>query len=85
VSASLLLLVFYYQNGWDTDQFPLSIYETVEAMLVILEADGFKGGGINFDAKLRRNSTDLDDLFISHISGMDVFARSLIIADNIRK
>jgi len=74
-----------YQNGWDTDQFPLNIYETVEAMLVILEAGGFKGGGINFDAKLRRNSTDLEDLFISHISGMDVFARSLIIADKIRK
>jgi len=73
-----------YQNGWDTDQFPLNIYETVEAMMVILESDGLKGGGINFDAKLRRNSTDLDDLFISHISGMDVFARSLVIADKIK-
>ncbi len=72
-----------YQNGWDTDQFPISIYETVEAMLVILEAGGFKTGGINFDAKVRRNSTDLEDLFIAHISGMDVFARSLLIADEI--
>ncbi|GAO30768.1 xylose isomerase [Geofilum rubicundum JCM 15548] len=72
-----------YQNGWDTDQFPINIYETVEAMLVILEAGGFKTGGINFDAKTRRNSTDLDDIFIAHIAGMDVFARSLVIADKI--
>ena len=72
-----------YQNGWDTDQFPINIYETVESMLVILQAGGFKTGGINFDSKTRRNSTDLEDLFISHISGMDVFARSLIIADDI--
>jgi len=72
-----------YQNGWDTDQFPINIYEITEAMLVILQAGGFQSGGINFDAKTRRNSTDLEDLFISHISGMDVFARSLIVADNI--
>ncbi len=72
-----------YQNGWDTDQFPLNIYETVESMLVILQAGGFKTGGINFDAKLRRNSTDQEDLFIAHISGMDIFARALVIADNI--
>ncbi len=72
-----------YQNGWDTDQFPMNLGETVEAMLVILEAGGFKGGGINFDAKVRRNSTDLEDIFISHIAGMDTFARSLIIADRI--
>ncbi|MEN8192542.1 MAG: xylose isomerase [Bacteroidota bacterium] len=72
-----------YQNGWDTDQFPINIYEITEAMLVILQAGGFKTGGVNFDAKTRRNSTDLEDLFISHISGMDVFARSLLIADNI--
>ncbi len=56
-----------YQNGWDTDQFPVNIRETVEAMLVILEGGGFKNGGINFDAKTRRNSTDLDDIFIAHI------------------
>ncbi|HKL72287.1 MAG TPA: xylose isomerase [Marinilabiliaceae bacterium] len=74
-----------YQNGWDTDQFPISIYETVEAMLVIQEAGGFKTGGVNFDAKTRRNSTDLDDLFIAHIAGMDVFSRALIIADTMLK
>jgi xylose isomerase len=72
-----------YQNGWDTDQFPINVYELVESMLVIQEAGGFKYGGINFDAKIRRNSTDLDDLFIAHIAGMDAFARSLIVADNI--
>ncbi|MDP4206204.1 MAG: xylose isomerase [Bacteroidota bacterium] len=71
------------QNGWDTDQFPINIYETVEAMLVILQAGGFTTGGVNFDAKTRRNSTDLDDIFIAHISAMDVFARALIIADKI--
>ncbi len=72
-----------YQNGWDTDQFPINIYETAEQMLVILEAGGFTSGGINFDAKTRRNSTDLEDIFIAHISGMDVFARALLIADRI--
>lgn len=72
-----------YQNGWDTDQFPINIYEVVEAMLVIQEAGGFTTGGINFDAKLRRNSTDSEDLFIAHISGMDVFARALMIVDDI--
>ena len=72
-----------YQNGWDTDQFPMNINELVECFLIILEAGGFGGGGINFDAKLRRNSTDPDDLFIAHIGGMDAFARSLIVADKI--
>ena len=52
-------------------------------MLVILEAGGFAGGGINFDAKIRRNSTDMTDLFYAHIGGMDSFARALIVADNI--
>ena len=66
-------------------QFPNNIYETVEAMLVILSAGGFKTGGINFDAKLRRNSTDPEDKFIAHISAMDTFARALIIADNVLK
>jgi xylose isomerase len=56
-----------YQNGWDTDQFPNNINEMTEALLIILESGGFKGGGINFDAKLRRNSTDLIDLFYAHI------------------
>ncbi len=72
-----------YQNGWDTDQFPNNISELVEAMLIILDAGGFGGGGINFDAKRRRNSTDDEDLFYAHIGGMDIFARALIIADNI--
>ncbi len=70
-----------YQNGWDTDQFPNNINELAETMLVILESGGFAGGGINFDAKRRRNSTDHADLFYAHIGGMDVFARALIIAD----
>lgn len=69
-----------YQNGWDTDQFPVNIYELVEAMLVIVENGGFKSGGINFDAKVRRNSTDLEDIFYAHIGGMDAFARSFEIA-----
>jgi xylose isomerase len=69
-----------YQNGWDTDQFPNNIYELTEAMLIVLESGGFKSGGINFDAKTRRNSTDLNDIFYAHIGGMDVFARALLIA-----
>jgi len=72
-----------YQNGWDTDQFPVNLQETVEAMLVILDAGGFETGGVNFDAKTRRNSTDLQDIFIAHISGMDTFARALVIADDL--
>ena len=72
-----------YQNGWDTDEFPINIRETVEAMLVILEAGGLQGGGTNFDAKIRRNSTDMEDLFIAHINGMDTFARALIVADKV--
>lgn len=69
-----------YQNGWDTDQFPVNLNEIVETMLVIIEAGGFNTGGINFDAKTRRNSTDAEDLFIAHITGMDLFARALEIA-----
>lgn len=72
-----------YQNGWDTDQFPNNLNELVEAMLVVLEAGGFRGGGINFDAKIRRNSTDPEDLFYAHIGGMDAFARALIVADKV--
>ena len=72
-----------YQNGWDTDQFPINITELTEAMLVILETGGIKAGGINFDAKTRRNSTDLDDVFIAHIGGMDAFARALLIANDV--
>jgi xylose isomerase len=69
-----------YQNGWDTDEFPMDLFELTQAMLVILEAGGLQPGGINFDAKLRRNSTALEDLFIAHINGMDSFARALVTA-----
>ena len=69
-----------YQNGWDTDQFPIDIYELTQAMLVILEAGGLGTGGTNFDAKTRRNSTDPEDIFIAHIAGMDAFARALVTA-----
>lgn len=72
-----------YQNGWDTDQFPNNIYELTEAMLVLLGSGGIKNGGINFDAKTRRNSTDLADIFYAHIGGMDAFARGLLIANEI--
>ena len=72
-----------YQNGWDTDQFPIDLYELVQAMIVIVRGGGLQGGGTNFDAKVRRNSTDAEDLFIAHISGMDVMARALLIAADI--
>ena len=72
-----------YQNGWDTDQFPNNINELVEAMLVLVEAGGLAGGGINFDAKIRRNSTDPKDIFYAHIGGIDTFAKALILADKI--
>jgi xylose isomerase len=71
------------QNGWDTDQFPMNLNELVESMLIILEAGGFQGGGINFDAKTRRNSTDPEDLFHAHIGGMDSFARAALIAERV--
>jgi len=71
------------QNGWDTDQFPNNINEVTEYMLIILEAGGFGGGGINFDAKIRRNSTDPADLFHAHIGGIDTFARALVVADKV--
>ncbi len=71
-----------YQNGWDTDQFPNNVYELTEAMLVVLESGGLQGGGINFDAKARRNSTDLTDIFYAHIGGMDTFARALLAAQD---
>lgn len=71
------------QNGWDTDQFPVNLYEVTEAMLVFLRAGGLQGGGINFDAKIRRNSTDLEDIFHAHIGGADTFARALLTAEKI--
>ena len=67
------------QNGWDTDQFPTDLYDTVGAMLVVLRQGGLEGG-LNFDAKVRRESTDLEDLFIAHVGGMDAFARGLEVA-----
>ena len=70
------------QNGWDTDQFPIDIFELVQAMLVIIKAGGLVGG-TNFDAKTRRNSTDLDDIIIAHVSGMDIMARALLVAVDI--
>jgi xylose isomerase len=72
-----------YQNGWDTDQFPNNIEETARAMIVFLKAGGLQGGGVNFDAKIRRNSTDFEDLFHAHIGGADTFARGLLVADKV--
>jgi xylose isomerase len=72
-----------YQNGWDTDQFPNNIGEVTEAMLVFLKAGGLKGGGVICDAKFRRNSTDMDDVFHAHSGGADTFARALLVADKI--
>ena len=66
-----------YQNGWDTDQFPIDNFELVQAMMQIIRGGGFTDGGTNFDAKTRRNSTDLEDIVIAHISGMDAMARAL--------
>jgi len=71
------------QNGWDTDQFPSDLYDCVHGMMVVLEAGGIGNGGFNFDAKIRRESTDINDLFIAHIGGMDSFARGLVIADRV--
>ena len=71
------------QNGWDTDQFPNNIYEIVESLLVIIQSGGLQGGGINFDAKTRRNSTDLNDMFYSHIGAIDLFAKGLLITEKI--
>ena len=71
------------QNGWDTDQFPVNIYEVTEAMMVFLRAGGLQGGGVNFDAKIRRNSTDLEDVFHAHIGGADIFARALLTAEKL--
>ena len=68
------------QNGWDTDQFPTDLYQATEAMMIVLQAGGLTRGGLNFDAKVRRNSTDPEDLFLAHIGGMDAFARGLEIA-----
>ncbi len=71
------------QNGWDTDQFPMDMYDCVQNMIIVLAAGGLGSGGFNFDAKVRRESTDLEDLFLGHIGGMDAYARALVIADRI--
>ena len=66
-----------YQNGWDTDQFPIDAFDLTQAMMQIIRNGGFGDGGTNFDAKTRRNSTDLEDIFIAHIAAMDAMARAL--------
>jgi len=71
------------QLGWDTDQFPTDVYGTTLAMMIILRQNGLGSGGLNFDAKPRRNSVDSVDLFHAHIGGMDTFARGLLIATKI--
>lgn len=71
------------QNGWDTDQFPIDMYDTVHSMMVVLAGGGLGSGGLNFDAKTRRESTDMEDIFIAHIGGMDAFAHGLEIAHKI--
>ena len=72
-----------YQNGWDTDQFPIDAFELTQAMMQIIRNGGLHNGGMNFDARVRRNSTDPDDLFIAHIAAMDAIARALIAAADI--
>ena len=72
-----------YQNGWDTDQFPIDAFELTQAMMQIIRNGGLHNGGMNFDAKVRRNSTDPDDIFIAHIAAMDAIARALIAAADI--
>lgn len=72
-----------YQNGWDTDQFPIDNYELTQAMMQVIRNGGLGNGGTNFDAKTRRNSTDLEDIFIAHIAGMDAMARALECAANV--
>lgn len=72
-----------YQNGWDTDQFPIDNYELTQAMMQVIRNGGLGNGGTNFDAKTRRNSTDLEDIFIAHIAGMDAIARALLSAADV--
>ena len=71
------------QNGWDTDQFAMDLYDCVHAMMVVLEYGGLGSGGLNFDARVRRESTDLEDMFIGHIGAMDAFARGLLVAQRV--
>ncbi|WP_370981020.1 xylose isomerase [Agaribacterium sp. ZY112] len=71
------------QNGWDTDQFPVDMYDAVHGMMVVLESGGFSSGGLNFDAKVRRESVDMEDILLGHIGGMDAFAKGLEVAHSI--
>ena len=71
------------QNGWDTDEFLHNIYDATHLMMILLSENGVGNGGMNFDAKTRRSSTDLEDIFIGHINSMDTLARGLLIADKI--
>ncbi len=73
-----------WQLGWDTDQFPTDLYISSHVMLCVLKMGGFTTGGLNFDAKVRRESFEPDDLFLGHIAGMDTFARGLKIAAKVR-
>ena len=73
-----------HQNGWDADHFPNNLYDLTNAMLVFLHSGGLQGGGVNFDAKTRGNSTDLIKLLRAHIGGMDIFSRALITADRLQ-
>ena len=72
-----------HHNGWDTDEFMVNLYDATHTMLILLQSNGLGTGGMNFDAKLRRSSTDPEDLFIAHISSMDTLARGLLIANDI--
>ena len=74
-----------YLLGWDTDQFPTNIYDTTLCMYEVLKAGGFTTGGLNFDAKNRRESHTPEDIFLAHIAGMDAFAKGLLAADEIIK
>ena len=71
------------QNGWDTDQFPINCFELTQAWMQIIRNGGLGTGGTNFDAKLNRTSTDLEDIILAHISGMDAMARALETAANV--
>jgi xylose isomerase len=73
------------QNGWDTEQFATDLYDAVYAMLVVLQDGGLRSGGFNFDAKVRRESVDLEDIFIGHIGAMDTLARALEVAHGLRE
>ena len=78
-----MLFFFYYQNGWDTDQFNLDIRDITLALIELLPSGGLDTGGFNFDAKVRRQSSTVDDLFHAHVGGVDALARALLSAADI--